>query len=77
MDNNTGRNWFGKIFGKDAVIGEGGAYKNPEAMEDQTESEKLFEVGNIMQEGRRYKNSFRFKCRNVINNRWWSSRIIF
>jgi hypothetical protein len=49
VDNNTGRNWFGKIFGKDAVIGEGGAYKNTEAMKNKTESEKLFDVGNIMQ----------------------------
>jgi len=50
MDNNTGRNWFGNLFGKDAVIGKGGAYKNTEAMKQGIESEKLFNVGSIMQD---------------------------
>jgi hypothetical protein len=58
MDNNTGRNWFGNIFGKDAVIGEGGAYKNTEAMKQGTESEKLFDVGNIMQGEKGKKTPF-------------------
>jgi hypothetical protein len=33
VDNNTGRNWFGNLLGgKDAVIGDGGAYQESEAM---------------------------------------------
>jgi len=39
-----GTNWFGNIFGKDAVIGEGGAYKTAEAAKNKNASEKLFSI---------------------------------
>jgi hypothetical protein len=42
MDNNTGRNWFGNIFGRDSVIGPGGE-GNVDAAEGISPNKKLFE----------------------------------